>query len=112
MNPTYRLFIDVCLNKPIESESIWVRLVTVLQFVPRNGDSIKLTDDATGDTKTLDLSGVVYDMSEGHFVSDICDDTMAQNYKNGDAIDEAGLVSEYKQFGFVRLNFPQMEGRT
>jgi hypothetical protein len=112
MNPAYRLFIDVCLNKAVESEAIWMRLITTLQFAPRNGDNIKLTDDSTGDTKLVELAGVHYDMSEGYFVAELADDTMAENYKNGEAIGEADLIAEYKQFGFVRLNFPQMEGRT
>ncbi|MES2704818.1 MAG: hypothetical protein V4649_19420 [Bacteroidota bacterium] len=101
----------MCLTKPIADQSIYMRLVTVVQFVPRNGDTIKLTDDATGDSVQLELTDVVYDMAEGMFVSDITDERMIESYSEDGILCEQETTNWYKQFGFVRLNYPQGEGK-
>lgn len=111
MNPSYRLFIDVCLNKPIEAESIWLRRVTTLQFAPRNGDKLLFTVEETEAQLEIELQNVVYDMTNGHFVSDIEDNQMVDSYREQGVLNEAEAIAMYKQHDFVRLNFPTGEGR-
>lgn len=110
MNPAYRLFIDVCLSKPIASESVWMRLVTVVQFVPRNGDTLRFTDPVTENTTDLELNGLVYDMAEGMFTCDIADERIIEHYSEHGTHAEQDAINFYKAYGFVRLNFPQREG--
>lgn len=109
MNPSYTLFVDVCLTKPVCKDSIWMRLVTRVPFVPRIGDKIRLTEG--DETLDVELANVTYDMSEGTFVEEQEDDQMVTNYSESGTLGEAEAVAGYSTFGFVRLNFPQGVGR-
>ena len=112
MNPTYTLFIDICLTKLEDKDNIWMRAIIRLPYVPRNCDKLKLTSDNGDDTLELELESVIYDTAEGCFVSDIEDDRMVQHFREDGTLCEQDAVATYKAFGFTRLNFPQGEGRT
>jgi hypothetical protein len=114
MNPSYKLQIDVCLRKPVESESIFLRHVRYLPFVPRVGDTIRLTSEATEETdaQTLDISldSIVYDAAEGVFIADITDDSIVEHYSETKSCNDKEIVANYTQFEFLRLNFPTVQG--
>lgn len=113
MNPSYTVFIDVTLSKIITGDEVYMRLVTRLPYVPRAGDTIRLTDDNTQDPSTLDvkLDNVTYDVADGMFVCDLEDARMEEQYREDGTFGEAETVALYKSFGFQRLNYPQAEGR-
>lgn len=111
MNPNYALFIDIQLSKPITSEGIWLRLVTRIPFVPRDGDKLVLTSTDQESTLTLELDNTTYDMSEGYFISEILDESIVEQYQQDGTHHEADAIAQYTPFGFVRLNYPQREGR-
>lgn len=104
--PNYRMQIDICIRKPIEDQSIWLRHMRNLPFVPRNGDTIRLTSEDGESTHDIELESVVYDTSEGYFVADIVDDTAVENYAANGVCAEGDIIAFYSQFGFIRLNFP------
>lgn len=111
MNPNYPLFIDVQLTKPITSQSVWVRYVMRIPYVPREGDKIRLTNTDNEETLDLQLESVIYDSAEGNFMADLSDETMVENYGEDGTVREAEVVAKYTAFGFVRLNYPSGEGR-
>lgn len=100
------LQIDVYLNKPVDSQSIWMRHIRTIPFVPRNGDTIRLTDEAEENTKDLTLDGVVYDASSGVFIAEISDGSMVDRYSETGGCGEKEIVAEYVSFGFLRMNYP------
>lgn len=104
--PNYRIQLDVCIRKPIEAQSIWLRQVRNLPFVPRDGDTIRLTSEDGEDTFDIQLDGVVYDASEGYFVVDTVDETACENYADHGTCDETEVVAAYTHFGFIRVTFP------
>ena len=104
--PNYRLQLDVCIRKPIESQSIWLRHVRNLPFVPRNGDTIRLTSEDGESTHDVLLEDVVYDTAEGYFTHDSTDETAVENYAVDGVCEEQSILKFYAQFGFIRLNFP------
>lgn len=106
MNPNYRLQVDICLTKPRADDSIWMRLVKNIPFVPRNGDTIRLYDENEEDTLDLTLDDVVYDTISGNFTCDLSIDTMVENYSESGTCNEKEVVAAYVPFGFVRLTFP------
>lgn len=112
MNPAYRIFIDVCLTKPVASGSIWMRLVKYIPFVPRDGDKIRLTPETEGeDQLDITLCNVVYDVESGTFIEQQEDDAMVVSYSEEGILNEATALDHYKKYGFTRLNFPQGEAR-
>lgn len=106
INPSYRIQIDICLNKPVAEDSIWVRHIRMLPFVPRDGDVIRLTSEDEEYTQDITLENVVYDTAEGFFIIDIEDNTLIENYREHGVLNEKEVLAEYKTFGFERLNFP------
>lgn len=86
-----------------------MRLITRIQFVPRAGDKIRLTEG--DETLDIELTNVFYDMAEGTFVEEQENDSMVQNWSESGMLNEAEVLAGYSQFGFVRLNFPQGVGR-
>lgn len=112
MNPSYRIFIDICLTKPVASGNIWVRLVKYIPFVPRAGDKIKLAAETEGEEPLeITFCNVVFDVEEGYFLEEQEDDAMVQSYSEDGLMNETQVLAHYKKYGFVRLNFPQGEAR-
>jgi hypothetical protein len=112
MNPAYRIFIDVCLTKPVASGNIWVRLVKYIPFVPRDGDRLRLQPETEGEEPLdMTLCNVVYDMDSGTFIEQQEDDRMVESYSEEGLLNETEAVEHYKKYGFTRLNFPQGEAR-
>lgn len=108
MNPSYTLFVDVCLTKPIACDNIWMRLVMRIPFVPREGDVIRLTSDIEGvDTLDVTFVNVVYDCESGTFIEQQEDTFMVDAYSEEGVCHEQEAIAKYKAYGFTRLNFPQ-----
>jgi hypothetical protein len=110
MNPSYRLFVDIQLTKPISTETTYLRYVTILPFVPMEGQKIRLTSIDESTTLDIELESVMYDSAEGVFMADIVDDTIVQNYSEDGTLREAEVIAGYTPFGFQRLNYPQGVG--
>lgn len=108
MNPSYQLLIDVRLSKPIEADSIWLRFVTRIPFVPRAGDKIRIPH-MTDEDDTLDITfvNITYDVAGGMFLEEQEDDEMVENYAREGLVHEAAALAKYTPYGFHRLNFPQ-----
>lgn len=108
MNPSYRLQIDLYIRTPVEANSVWMRRIGSLPFVPRSGDTLRMpmTDD---DEQQMDitLDEVVWDMSGGMFVATLNEESVVEAHSNGEAYTLADAVAEYKPYGFIRLNYPQ-----
>lgn len=108
MNPSYTLFIDICLTKPIAADNIWMRLVTRIPFVPREDDVVRITSDTEG-VEPLDVTfvNVVYDMESGTFIEQQEDTAMVEWYAEEGVLHESEVLAKYRLYGFTRLNFPQ-----
>lgn len=111
MNPSYRLFIDIQLTRPVASETTYMRGVIILPYVPRQGDKIRLTSIDGESTLDIELDSVVYDSAEGYFMADIEDETMVTNFSEDGTLREAEVIGQYTPFGFQRLTYPQGTGR-
>lgn len=107
MNPSYRLQIDLYLRQPVEADSILMRRIGYLPFVPRDGDTIRFTDEEDdGSTVDLTLDEVVWDSAGGQFVCCITDESCVESYSNGEGSGSKELVEYYSAFDFIRLNYP------
>lgn len=111
MNPSYPVFIDICLTKPRASDNIWLRYVTRIPYVPRNGDVLRLTSDDEESTIDITFVNVVFDASSGTFIEQQEDDAMVDSYSEEGLCHEADALGKYTAFGFHRLNYPQGEAR-
>lgn len=108
MNPSYVLFIDICLTKPVAADNIWMRLVMRIPYVPREGDVIRLTSETEGvDTLDVTFVNVVYDAESGTFIEQQEDTAMVDAYSEEGLCHEVETIAKYKLYGFTRLNFPQ-----
>jgi hypothetical protein len=106
MNPNYKIQIDVCLRKPVDADSVWVRRMLYLPFAPLEGQSIRLTSEDEEQTLDLVLESLVYDTHAGHFVVDITDDTLINSISESGSCDLSESLGQYIAFGFMRVNFP------
>lgn len=107
MNPSYKLQIDVTLVKLVTAQNIQLRRIGYLPFVPRSGDTLRLTNEDETDTVDLTLDGVVYDQANGLFIAELEDQTLVEEYKEaGNYANEKETVQAYTTYGFVRLNYP------
>lgn len=111
MNPSYPLFIDVCLAKPLGSEPVWLRYVTRVPFVPRAGDKLRIPLEQEGEDEgePLDITfvNVTYDIAAGAFFEEQEDDEMVDNHTAEGVLHEAAVIAKYSPYGFRRLNYPQ-----
>lgn len=106
MNPQYKLQIDICLLTPVASQSIWMRHIRYLPYVPREGDTIRVTSEDEEQTLDLTFQEVVYDTAAGMFVCDIQDSALSEAYGDTGSCNTSELVASYVSFGFSRINFP------
>lgn len=107
MQPHYTLFIDMCLTKPREADNVWVRLVKTIPFVPREGDTIRISPDVEGDSPLdVTLENVVYDCEDGVFIEEQSDNTMCDTYREEGLLHEQDVLASYTKYGFIRLTFP------
>lgn len=106
MNPSYRVQIDVCLKHPREEDDVWLRHIRWLPFVPRSGDTLRLTDEMDENTIDLTLESVVYDVTGGVFIAEITDETPTEFFRDAGVCNAAESIAMYKPFDFQRLNFP------
>lgn len=110
MNPSYKLQLDLYIRMPIEEQSVWMRRIGYLPFVPRSGDTLRITQTDDEETQSdLTLDEVVWDMSGGMFVATVSDESVAEGYSRGELSGPllTATTEEYKKLGFMRLNFPQ-----
>ena len=106
MNPNYQVLIDVGLTKPVAAETIWLRRVQYLPFVPQEGQTIRLTSEDEENTLDLVFDAVTYDSHAGVFIVEITDDALVTEISEQGSCDTQALIAQYNAFGFVRLNFP------
>lgn len=107
----YKVQVDVCLRKPVEENNIWMRHVRYLPFVPRAGDTLRLTAETEDEAETLDVAfdSVVYDAAEGVFVAEYTDDTIVEHYSATGLCNHKDLIAVYARFDFVRVTFPTVQ---
>lgn len=110
MNPSYKLQLDLYIRAPVESNSVWMRRMQYLPFVPRAGDTIRLsqTDDEEQQVD-LTLDEVAWDMAAGMFVAVVTDESQVEAFSESGAYFLQATVDEYVKLGFMRLNFPQAQ---
>lgn len=107
---SYRIQIDMLLEKPVASHGIWMRHVRFLPFVPRAGDTIRLTCEDDESTLNITFQEVVYDVSTGTFHIDLSDNTLVTRYNEEELPNEKELIGQYTAFDFLRVNFPTVIG--
>lgn len=106
MNPSYKVQIDIVLKKPVEDQNIFMRRIQYLPYVPRDNDTIRISNEDESDTVDLTMDGVVYDAANGIFLVTLEDETLIEEYKEQGRSDDKAAVESYKAYGFIRLNFP------
>lgn len=110
MNPSYKLQLDLYIRMPVESQSVWMRRIGYLPFVPRQGDTLRISSDKDEEQQAdLTIDETVWDMAGGMFIGTITDDSIVEAYSEGGLSGPLlnKTLDEYQQLGFMRLNFPQ-----
>lgn len=102
MNPAYRYQIDIQVQALRSGEDITLRRIAYLPFVPRNGDTIRLTSQ-DDDTMDIELQGGYYDSKGGVFVFTLVDSQVYDSPREGEPVTQQEVVATYAPFDFVKL---------
>lgn len=107
MNPSYKTQLDIYVRAPVEANSVWLRRIGYLPFVPRIGDTLRLTEENNEENQIdVELEEVVWDAAGGQFVCQYVDESVVEAYKEQQPYTIADCIAEYKAFDFVRLTYP------
>ena len=110
MNPSYKTQLEVYIRLPIEDQSIWMQRIQYLPFAPVEGTVIRLSDESEEPNQIdLTLNSAVWDMAAGMFVCQVADETQVEAYTESGHMMISETVDTYKSYGFLRMNFPQVQ---
>ena len=90
------LLIRICVEYPKVDDHRWYQLVQSLPFAPYEGLKLRVGG------LDIELENVRFDVEGGTFVSEICDSTAFEEYRDGIHFHEAAMPLEkmYRDAGF------------